>query len=185
MNNEMETRKILPKFGFVVPEIKECIGRTITMERVYGENLHDLYKIEDIHNIEKISEEIGRRVKTMHDSGYALIDFAIENLMKTKNGMLVNYDGEYFTKNATEFEKINDKVTYIVSCLGLDSERYRATVKDFLDGYGENLTYTDILFISLFSGLYPLSFKENGYEFINRMRNPRSIMDLNHVRASL
>ncbi len=169
IENEIRGRKVLSYLGFKTPRIYWYDEKSICMESVDGEKLSDFYRTKEIKITEEISKRIGWRVRKIHDSGFALIDCRNENYV-IKNNEIYNLDLEFFTK-ASEFQKMCDIVTYDASALNLKPEKCKAVIKAFHDGYGKNLTRDEIIYIMLFSLIFPFSLKENFIELANRNFN--------------
>ncbi len=170
VENEVKARKVLSSLGFKVPKIYWHNERSICMEYLEGENLSQFYKNKKIELVKKISKEIGRQLRQIHDSGFALIDCRTENLYVNKNNEIYYIDLEFFTK-ASPFRKKCDIVTYDATVLNLEPKRCKAIIEAFHDGYGKNLESDEIVSIILFSLLYPFSLKENLNELAHRSFN--------------
>jgi hypothetical protein len=69
-----------------------------------------------------------------------------------------------------------DVITYDGSILSLEPEKCDAALKAFHEDYGKNLTNNEIIYILLFSILYPFSLKENLIELANRNLNAHKLV---------
>lgn len=174
IENEIRAREILSKLGFKFPRIYWYTKDSICMEKIEGEKLPDFYKNTKIELVYEISKKIGKRVRKIHDYGFSFLDCRSENCI-IKDGEIYNLDLEFFTE-ATEFGKMCDVITYDGSILSLEPEKCDAALKAFHEGYGKNLTNNEIVYILLFSILYPFSLKENLIELANRNLNAHKLV---------
>jgi tRNA A-37 threonylcarbamoyl transferase component Bud32 len=168
VNNEIKGREVLSGLGYKTPEIYSHDKKSICMEMVEGVNVSELYKKEDLDFVFRTSEEIGKRVRRVHDYGFAFLDCKSQNLM-VKDGEIYHFDLEFFTP-ALEFQRRCDIVTYHASNLCLDPNKCYVAIEAFHLGYGSELTGTDVSYILLFSFLHHFSLTETFDENVNRTR---------------
>lgn len=169
IRNEISGREILSKLGIKTPEIYYYEDKKIFMEYIEGVNLLEFYEKTDLNEVYRISKIIGLNLKILHDHGYTFMDCRVENFIVRGND-IYRVDLEFFTK-ATEFRKISDIITFDTSVLGLDEEKCMNVLRGFHEGYGRDLTKTELTYVILFSSIYPLSLKEGINNLMNRTKN--------------
>ena len=76
----------------------------------------------------------------------AITDLRINNFMLGYDGSLSFVDAEYFTEDASDWEKRMDLITMVSSLKQVDRESYRGFREGFRESYGGDLDrYTGII----------------------------------------
>jgi tRNA A-37 threonylcarbamoyl transferase component Bud32 len=175
VENEIRARNILSELGVKHPRIHWYKDNVICMEYVDGKTILDFYRERNLKEIYEFSKRIGFEVRRVHEAGYAFIDCRAENYITRNDGEIYRLDLEFFTEK-TRFRSLCDIVTYDVSILGLSEDKCMSAIRGFHDGYGKELSRTELAYISLFSSIYPLSLKEGFEEIANRASNALTLL---------
>lgn len=144
IENERRFREFTSNHDIQVPRVLGVSDEFVEFERVDGENLNTYLNHADSRQAEDMGYEVGEFLNYLHERDRAITDLRINNFMIDYSGDLNFVDAEYFTDNATEWEKQMDLITLISSLKQIDNEAYTSFREGFENTYdGEVDTYTD------------------------------------------
>lgn len=122
-----------------VPEILGSEGQFMEFERLEGEKLN-LYLEETEGEAEALGRTIGSFTRRIHEEGGAFTDMRINNFLVENETQVGFVDAEYFSRDASYWEKSMDLITMDSSAKQLNREAYRSFMHGFASEYRDTDT---------------------------------------------
>ncbi|MFB6200313.1 MAG: hypothetical protein ABEJ83_05500 [Candidatus Nanohaloarchaea archaeon] len=131
IENERRFRSFAESIDVYTPEILGVKDEYIEFEKVKGTDLNTYLNQAENQEAEKAGRKVGSFLNEVHDSGGALTDLRVNNFLLQDEGQLAFVDAEYFSEDATSWERKMDLITLISSVKQVDHKSYDS----FLDGF--------------------------------------------------
>ena len=146
IENERDFREFSEETDVYTPEIIGTEGEYVEFETVDGVDMNSYLNEASENEAEEAGNLVGDFVEDIHGKGGAITDLRINNFMMQEEGGLAFVDAEYFTGEASDWEKKMDLITLASSVKQVDSEAYRSFRDGFEQSYGEEIDfYTDAI----------------------------------------
>jgi len=139
VENEEEFREFISDYDVEMPEIIGSADGFVEYERVDGQDLNTYLNDAEQEEAVEIGEQVGEFLDYIHERGGAITDLRINNFMIDYEGDLNFVDAEYFSSEATDWEKQMDIITLVSSLRQVDEEAYRNFRRGFEEKYGEEV----------------------------------------------
>jgi tRNA A-37 threonylcarbamoyl transferase component Bud32 len=163
IENEYKKNDTLKQLGINTPIIYNRDDRAIYMELIDGQNLFEFYQTAELDEVRKITEDLAKTMKMLHDLNYSFVDLKAENVMvmtNPRNGSRLCFvDGEFFTGHADRFQKDLDISTFLWSVSRLKPDKYKTIFEIFsriyeIDQYDKNKILEYVTNLSLVAGIF-------------------------------
>jgi tRNA A-37 threonylcarbamoyl transferase component Bud32 len=143
IENEEKFREFIEDYDVEMPDIIGVSDEYVEFERVDGLDMNTYLNQTDEEEAEEMGYRVGEFLNYVHGKDGAITDLRINNFMMDYDGELNFVDAEYFSEDATDWEKRMDLITMVSSLKQVDSDSYNAFREGFEDSYdGELDTYT-------------------------------------------
>lgn len=139
IENEKEFREFSEGTEVYTPEIIGVEEEYVEFETVDGIDMNKYLNEASHHEAEEAGNLVGDFLNNVHGRGGAITDLRINNFMMQDDGGLAFVDAEYFTGDASEWEKKMDLITMTSSVKQVDSRSYNSFREGFEDAYGEDI----------------------------------------------
>ncbi len=139
IENEEEFREFISEYDVEMPEIIGSEDGFVEYERVDGQDLNTYLNQAEQDEAVEMGEQVGEFLGYIHENDGAVTDLRINNFMIDYEGDLNFVDAEYFSSEATGWEKQMDIITLVSSLRQVDEEAYRSFRKGFEEKYGEKV----------------------------------------------
>ncbi len=139
IENEEEFREFISDYGIYMPEILGVQDGFVEYERVDGHDLNSYLNRAEQDEAVEMGERVGEFLDYVHENDGAVTDLRINNFMIDYDGDLNFVDAEYFSSDATDWEKQMDVITLISSLRQVDEEAYRSFRQGFEEKYCEDV----------------------------------------------
>ncbi|MFB6174459.1 MAG: hypothetical protein ABEJ87_00605 [Candidatus Nanohalobium sp.] len=139
IENEEAFRSYAEEMDVEVPEILGVRGQYVEFEQVEGVDMNTYLNQASQDEAYEAGELAGEFLAGIHGQGGAIMDLRINNLMMQEDGGLAFVDGEFFTRDATEWEKKMDMITMASSAKQVEPEAYESFREGFEERYGEGI----------------------------------------------
>lgn len=171
IENERKFREFSEDTDVYTPEIIGSEDEYVEFETVDGVDMNTYLNEASESEAEEAGHLVGDFLDTIHDRGGAITDLRINNFMMQEEGSLAFVDAEYFTEDASDWEKKMDLITMTSSVKQVDSEAYRSFRDGFEQSYGEDIDlYTDAI-SSLTSPGHAAALEKDRERTSNSLRN--------------
>lgn len=137
IENERIFRDYVNDIDVYVPDILRVEDNFVEFARVEGEDMNTYLNQASPSEAYKAGELAGDFLYQVHDEDAAITDLRINNFMMRDIGGLAFVDAEYFSEDATDWEKQMDLITMVSSAKQVEPEAYRGFREGFQEGYGE------------------------------------------------
>ncbi|MFB6241592.1 MAG: hypothetical protein ABEJ36_02200 [Candidatus Nanosalina sp.] len=136
IDNHRNFQKFASDYDIDMPDVIGREDEFVEFERIDGKNMYS-YLNRDCSKVEarKMGTRIGDFVDFIHENEGALTDFRINNFILQYSGDLAFVDAEYFSENATEWEKEMDLITMVSSLKQVDPDSYTSFMEGFRNEY--------------------------------------------------
>ena len=146
IENERKFREFSEDTDVYTPEIIGAEGEYVEFETVDGVDMNTLLNEASKDEAEEAGFLVGSFLDDIHGRDGAITDLRINNFMMQEEGGLAFVDAEYFTEDASDWEKKMDLITMTSSVKQVDSDAYRSFREGFQESYGEDIdVYTDAI----------------------------------------
>jgi len=138
--NERNFRGFISDYEDVhVPDILGTSEEFVEYEQVDGQNLNTYLNSAERDEAVEMGLQVGEFLNYVHGKEGAITDLRINNFMLGYDGVLKFVDAEYFTENASDWEKRMDLITMVSSLKQVDGESYRGFREGFRESYSGDL----------------------------------------------
>ena len=146
IENERKFRQFSEDTDVYTPDIIGAEGEYVEFETVDGVDMNTYLNEASKDEAEEAGQLVGDFLDAVHERGGAITDLRINNFMMQEGGGLAFVDAEYFTEDASDWEKKMDLITMTSSVKQVDSDAYRSFREGFQESYGEDIDiYTDAI----------------------------------------
>lgn len=137
IENERIFRDYVDDIDVYVPDILRVEDNFVEFERVEGEDMNTYLNQAAPNEAYQAGELAGEFLNRVHDEDSAITDLRINNFMMRDIGGLAFVDAEYFSEDATDWEKQMDLITLASSAKQVEPEAYRGFREGFQESYGD------------------------------------------------
>ena len=146
IENERKFREFSEDTDVYTPEIIGDEDEYVEFEALDGVDMNTYLKEASENDAEDAGQLVGDFLEDIHKRGGAITDLRINNFMMQEDQSLAFVDAEYFTEDASDWEKKMDLITMTSSVKQVDSEAYKSFREGFQESYGEDIDfYTDAI----------------------------------------
>lgn len=143
VENEERFREFISDYDVEMPEVLGVSDEYVEFERVDGIDMNTYLNQADEEEAEEMGTRVGEFLNYVHENDGAITDLRINNFMIDYNGDLNFVDAEYFSEDATDWEKRMDLITMVSSLKQVDGESYSSFREGFQNRYKGDLdSYT-------------------------------------------
>ncbi|MFB6180391.1 MAG: hypothetical protein ABEJ93_00795 [Candidatus Nanohalobium sp.] len=145
VENERKFRQYTEDMDVEVPEILGVQDNYVEFEKIEGIDMNTYLNQASEGEAYEAGELVGDFLGEIHGQDGAFTDLRINNFMMQDEG-LGFVDGEYFSENASAWEKKMDMITMISSAKQVDSKAYESFREGFEEEYGSDIdVYEDAI----------------------------------------
>lgn len=146
IENEENFREFISEYDVEMPEVIDVSDNYVEFERIDGVDMNTYLNETNEEEAEKMGYQVGEFLNYVHGKDGAITDLRINNFMIDYDGDLNFVDAEYFSEDATNWEKKMDIITMVSSLKQVESNSYKAFRQGFTESYqGELDVYTDLI----------------------------------------
>lgn len=144
--NERNFREFSENTDVYTPEIIDTVDEYVEFETVDGQDMNTYLNDASEYEAKEAGNLVGDFLDTIHSRDGAITDLRINNFMMQDEEGLAFVDAEYFTDDASDWEKKMDLITMTSSIKQVEPEAYRSFREGFEQSYGEDIdVYTDTI----------------------------------------
>lgn len=145
IENEEAFRQYTEDLDVEVPEILGVQDNYVEFEKIDGTDMNTYLNQASGEEAYEAGTLVGGFLDEIHAQDGAFTDLRINNFMMQEEG-LGFVDGEYFSDDASSWEKKMDMITMISSAKQVDSQAYESFREGFEDEYGGEIDiYEDVI----------------------------------------
>lgn len=146
IENERNFREFSQDTDVYTPEIIGTEDEYVEFETVDGLDMNTYLNEASENEAQEAGELVGEFLDDIHNKGGAITDLRINNFMMQENGEMAFVDAEYFTDEASDWEKKMDLITMTSSVKQVKPEAYESFREGFENSYGKDIDiYTDAI----------------------------------------
>lgn len=146
IENERKFREFSEDTDVYTPDIIDAVDEYVEFETVDGVDMNTYLNQASENEAQEAGNLVGEFLDTIHGKGGAITDLRINNFMMQETGDMAFVDAEYFTEDASDWEKKMDLITMTSSAKQVEPEAYRSFREGFEQSYGEDIgVYTDAI----------------------------------------
>lgn len=146
IENEENFREFISDYDVDMPEVLGVSDEYVEFERVDGVDMNTYLNQTDKEEAAEMGDRVGEFLNYVHGNDGAITDLRINNFMIDYDGELNFVDAEYFSEDATDWEKRMDLITMVSSLKQVDSESYSSFKEGFKDSYNGDIDlYTEAI----------------------------------------
>lgn len=139
IENESLFRDHVEEFDVHVPEILDAEENFVEFEKVDGLDMHTYLNKASEKEAFEAGELVGYFLSMIHSRDTAVTDLRINNFMMKDDRTLAFVDAEYFSRDATGWEKKMDLITMISSAKQVRPEAYREFRRGFKQKFEDDI----------------------------------------------
>lgn len=145
-DNERRFRDFVSEYDIEMPDVLGVSDEFVEFERVDGMDMNTYLNQVGTGEAEEMGHHVGEFLNYVHGRDGAITDLRINNFMIDYEGDLNFLDAEYFSEEATDWEKRMDLITLVSSLKQVDGEAYMSFREGFEESYsGEVDGYTEVI----------------------------------------
>lgn len=145
IENERIFRNYMEDMDVYIPDILRVEDNFVEFEKVEGEDMNTYLNQASPSEAYEAGKLAGDFLYQLHDEDAAITDLRINNFMMRDIGGLAFVDAEYFSEDATDWEKQMDFITLASSAKQVEPEAYKGFREGFQESYGDIRLSSDMI----------------------------------------
>ena len=182
IRNEETFRGYTEEMDIEVPDILGVQDEYVEFQTLDGTDMNTYLNQASDDEAYEAGELVGNFLAELHGKDVAFTDLRVNNFMMNERG-LGFVDGEYFSEDASEWEKKMDMITMISSVKQVESEAYKSFRHGFEREYGEEIDVYEDAISTFTSPIHAKILERDTERYENAKANVRN--NLEKYRDSL